>query len=126
MRRWWRFCGGKGAKTMRRGSWRMISLPNCSRVEPSRARSRSAGRFRSYLLGALKHFAADQRDKAIAAKSVVEASEHAEIDAEMKWPMRPQTSPDAAFDRQWALTVLARKFEPLEAEMAAEGKDGAL
>ncbi|MBL9182838.1 MAG: sigma-70 family RNA polymerase sigma factor [Verrucomicrobiaceae bacterium] len=77
------------------------------------------GRFRSYLLGALKHFAADQRDKAIAAKRGG-GLEHAEMDDEMADAAADM--PDAEFDRQWALTVLARSLSRLEAELATEGK----
>ena len=77
------------------------------------------GRFRSYLLGALKHFAADQRDKTLAAKRGG-GLEHAEMDDEMVDGVAAK--PDAEFDRQWALTVLARSLSRLEAEMASEGK----
>ena len=77
------------------------------------------GRFRSYLLGALRHFAADQRDKAITAKRGG-GLEHAEMDDEMA--DADCEMPDAEFDRQWALTVLARSLRRLEQEMAAEGK----
>jgi RNA polymerase sigma factor (sigma-70 family) len=77
------------------------------------------GRFRSYLLGALKHFAADQRDKTLASKRGG-GLEHAEMDEEM--PDVTMEMPDAEFDRQWALTLLARSLSRLESEMAAEGK----
>lgn len=77
------------------------------------------GRFRSYLLGALKHFAADQRDKMLAAKRG-SGLEHAEMDDEMADGVAAK--PDAEFDRQWALTVLARSLSRLETEMASEGK----
>lgn len=77
------------------------------------------GRFRSYLLGALKHFAADQRDKTLASKRGG-GLEHAEMDEEM--PDSTTEMPDAEFDRQWALTVLARSLGRLESEMASEGK----
>jgi len=77
------------------------------------------GKFRSYLLGALKHFAADQRDKAIAAKRGG-GLDLAEMDDEMA--DAAASMPDAEFDRQWALTVLARSLSRLEAEMAVEGK----
>ena len=33
-----------------------------------------------------------------------------------------QLSPDAAFDRQWALTVIARALDALRLECAAEGR----
>jgi RNA polymerase sigma factor (sigma-70 family) len=77
------------------------------------------GKFRSYLLGALKHFAADQRDKASAAKRG-RGLQPAELDDEMT--DFAAEKPDAEFDRQWALTVLARSLSRLEAAMASEGK----
>ena len=77
------------------------------------------GKFRSYLLGALKHFAADQRDKAIAAKRGG-GLQPAELDDEMT--DFAADKPDAEFDRQWALTVLARSLSRLEAAMVADGK----
>lgn len=77
------------------------------------------GRFRSYLLGALKHFAADQRDKTLTSKRGG-GLEHAEMDDEM--PDVTMEMPDAEFDRQWALTLLARSLSRLESQMTAEGK----
>lgn len=77
------------------------------------------GKFRSYLLGALKHFAADQRDKASAAKRG-SGLQPAELDDEMT--DFAAEKPDAEFDRQWALTVLARALGRLEAEMVSDGK----
>jgi RNA polymerase sigma-70 factor (ECF subfamily) len=77
------------------------------------------GKFRSYLLGALKHFAADQRDKASAAKRG-SGLQPAELDDEMT--DFAADKPDAEFDRQWALTVLARALGRLEAEMVSDGK----
>lgn len=86
------------------------------------------GRFRSYLLGALKHFLFDQRDRAMAAKRGGGA-EHTPIEA----PGRTSApglqiedarvpAPDAAFDRQWAISLLDCALRGLEAEMTAEGK----
>lgn len=88
---------------------------------------RERGRFRSFLLGAVKHFllnrrAAARRFKrgggaecvslddgdAVETRSVADAS---------------VLSPDKAFDRQWALTVLARAMEALRLEHAAEGRE---
>lgn len=82
------------------------------------------GRFRSYLLGALKHFAADQRDRALSAKRGGGA-EHAGLDEGAEIAEIADggvESPDRAFDRQWALTVLERAMVRLESEMRAEGK----
>jgi DNA-directed RNA polymerase specialized sigma24 family protein len=79
------------------------------------------GKFRSYLLGALKHFAADQRDRALSAKRGGGA-EHAGIDGETGIADESVESPELAFDRQWALTLLGRAMSRLEAEMRANGK----
>jgi RNA polymerase sigma-70 factor (ECF subfamily) len=83
------------------------------------------GRFRSYLLGAVKHFLADVRDRALAAKrgGGVEA---APLDAGttsapgLQVPAPPVD--EAVFDRQWALTVIARALDNVGAEMKAAGK----
>lgn len=86
------------------------------------------GRFRSYLLAALKRFAADQRDRAHAAKrgggqvhAVIEA-ESEKTGAGLQIADERLEAPDAAFDRQWALTVLARSMAALETTMCDEGK----
>jgi len=88
--------------------------------------SQERGRFRSYLLGAVKHFLAHHREAARRLKrgggvenislNDTEAGEaRAVADAAV-------LSPDAAFDRQWALTVVARALEALRCECAAEGR----
>ena len=85
------------------------------------------GRFRFYLLGAVKHFVAHQREAESRQKrggGVVPLS----LDAES--PDAPalhvaedaRRSPEAAFDRQWAVTVLARAMDALEAECVQQGK----
>lgn len=79
------------------------------------------GRFRSYLLSALKRFAADQRDKTNAAKRGG-GQIHAQLTEGNEIPDARAGAPDAAFDRQWALTVLARSMAALEMRMCSEGK----
>jgi RNA polymerase sigma factor (sigma-70 family) len=85
------------------------------------------GRFRSYLLAAVKRFAVDQRDRAHAAKRGG-GQVHAVIDCEYTTGACLQIAdtsieaPDAAFDRQWALTLLARALVRLEADMRDEDK----
>jgi RNA polymerase sigma-70 factor (ECF subfamily) len=87
---------------------------------------RERGRFRSYLLGALKNFLVNDWKRASAGKRgggqpaiplepaveslAVASSEHG-------------LSPDQQFDRQWALALLARVLEQLRAEHAAEGRE---
>ncbi|GEP44230.1 RNA polymerase sigma factor [Brevifollis gellanilyticus] len=89
------------------------------------------GRFRSYLLGALKHFLSDQRDRSTAAKRGGGA-EHTPIDntSESSSPgLQIQddkmSAPDAAFDRQWAISLLDSALRDLDAEMMTEGKQRA-
>lgn len=86
------------------------------------------GRFRSYLLAALKRFAADQRERAYAAKrgggrvhAVIESADET-TGAGLQVADTTVEAPDAAFDRQWALTVLARALAALEAELRDSGK----
>lgn len=81
------------------------------------------GRFRSYLLGALKHFLAKHRAAAAALKRGAGA-EHVPITGEhdtqpgIPWPAAADDT--LAFDRQWAHTVIARALAALEAEHAAK------
>ncbi len=86
------------------------------------------GKFRSYLLMALKRFAANQRDHDRAAKRGG-GQMHAVIDGEsdttgagLQIADANIEAPDAAFDRQWALTLLARALVRLEDDMRGEGK----
>ena len=81
------------------------------------------GRFRSYLLGAVKHFLSHQREALSRLKrgGGVEKLSLNETEA-CSVPDAGVLSPDAAFDRQWALTVVAHALEALHAECVAEGR----
>lgn len=82
------------------------------------------GRFRSYLLGAVKHFLLRQRQAAYRFKRgggvemlPLEGEEVISVvDAQ-------QVLPEAEFDRQWAVTVLARSIDALRVEYCAEGRE---
>jgi DNA-directed RNA polymerase specialized sigma24 family protein len=84
---------------------------------------RGRGRFRSYLLGAVKHFVGHQQEAARrlkrggGMKAVSLDNEEAPDVADVK-----QLSPDAEFDRQWAMTVITRGMEALREECIAEGR----
>ena len=85
------------------------------------------GKFRTYLLGAVKHFLAARRQHEARAKRgggiPPEPLDPGTASAPGLDPADTGTlTPDAAFDRQWALTVLDRTLTILGAEMAAEGK----
>ena len=87
------------------------------------AADRERGRFRSYLLGAVKHFAARQRESAQRLKRGGGAAMVALDDPDVINVADPrQRSPDVEFDRQWAITVLARGLEMLRMECVNEGR----
>ena len=86
----------------------------------------SKGRFRSFLLASLKHFPANEWDKAQAQKRGGGAA-HLSLDwqtADTKFQVAAtnEPSPDKAFDREWALALLAKVIERLQQECAADGK----
>ena len=88
---------------------------------------RERGRFRSFLLGAVKHFLSNRREAALRLKRGGGA-ECVSLDDEEAPEARSVAdasvlSPDRAFDRQWALTVLARAMETLRLEYAADGRE---
>ncbi len=84
------------------------------------------GRFRSYLLGAVKHFLAHHREAARRLKrgGGAEAVSLNDTDAGEARALADANvlSPDAAFDRQWAVTVLACALEALRQECVAGGR----
>jgi DNA-directed RNA polymerase specialized sigma24 family protein len=81
------------------------------------------GRFRSYLLGAVKHFVGHQREAARRMKrgGGLEAVSLDDKEAAGVTDVRT-LSPDAEFDRQWATTVIARSMEALRLECLNEGR----
>ena len=87
------------------------------------APEQNRGKFRSYLLGALKHFLSKQRDAAFAAKRGG-GMEHvplvSEADTSPGLPMPGVFDDTLAFDREWALTLIARALATLEAEHAGK------
>ncbi|MEO7318100.1 MAG: sigma-70 family RNA polymerase sigma factor, partial [Chthoniobacteraceae bacterium] len=83
------------------------------------APERERGRFRSYLLGALKHFLSKHRTAALAEKRGGGA-EHIPLTTDTAAGLPQPAAPDDAlvFDREWAFTVIARALAALEAEHA--------
>jgi DNA-directed RNA polymerase specialized sigma24 family protein len=96
----------------------MLARGGMESAEPQR------GRFRSYLLGAVKHFLSHQRAAALRLKRGGGA-QHAALDATeaRQIPDAGQPSPDHEFDRQWALAVLRHGLDRLRRECAAEGRE---
>jgi RNA polymerase sigma-70 factor (ECF subfamily) len=85
------------------------------------------GRFRSYLLGAVKHFLSHHREAARRLKRGGGAESFSLNDTDAaearSIPDGRVLSPDAAFDRQWALTVLNRGLDAVRSECEAAGRE---
>jgi RNA polymerase sigma-70 factor (ECF subfamily) len=84
------------------------------------------GRFRSYLLGALKHFLADQRKQKHRLKrgggAPSESLDALDDCASLQVPDPATAEPETFFDREWALAVMARALEVLQKEFVTAGK----
>ena len=84
------------------------------------------GKFRAFLLAALKHFLANEWDRAHRQKrggDVVKLSLDWQ-DAETRYQIEPadDVSPDKLYDRVWAVTLLERVIARLRDETSAEGE----
>lgn len=91
--------------------------------------AREKGRFRSFLLAALQHHLADERDRERAAKrgggQVALAVDLARSDERFAREGDRGRTPEQEFERAWALEVLRAALARLEEEYAASGR-GAL
>lgn len=100
---------------------RLLARETLGAVDPRR------GRFRSYLLGAVKHFLSDAHDHAHRLKRRP-AQPMQPIDGGTDTPSGVQISnpdrlsPEREFDRKWAMTVLERSMARLAVEQEAAGK----
>lgn len=99
---------------------RLLSKDCLARVD------RTKGRFRSFLLASMKHFLANQRDRAQArkrggGKRIIPLDA---IDAESRYDLASanQLTPEKIYDRQWAMTLLGEVLETLRQEMFSAGK----
>ena len=81
------------------------------------------GRFRSYLLGALKHFLVDHRAHAHREKRGGGiAPEPLDTGTSAGQPLPAARDDDRVFDRLWALTLIARALEVVGGELRDAGK----
>jgi RNA polymerase sigma-70 factor (ECF subfamily) len=99
---------------------RLIEMESLSRADPER------GRFRSFLLGAFKHFLAHERDRAQALKRGggvywvrvdpgTDGSDSAGAPVELR-------TPDRVYDERWAAALLERVLGRLRQEFAESGR----
>lgn len=97
-----------------------------SLLETHAAADPARGKFRSYLLGALKNFLANdwhraQTQKRGGGQRLVEWDA---LDAEARYALEPfeQSDAETLYDCRWAMELLARAVEKLRAEFAAKGE----
>ncbi|MFT5466934.1 MAG: RNA polymerase sigma factor (sigma-70 family) [Verrucomicrobiales bacterium] len=98
---------------------RILDQPGLESLE------RGRGKFRSYLLGAVKHFLSDQR-KFRQAKKRGGGSEVVSIDGEEGQQLpaaEADSTSDAKFDREWALAVVSRATDQLASDYESAGKN---
>lgn len=84
---------------------------------------RERGKFRSYLLGAVKHFLADEWAKQKAEKRgglVSHISVDFVADSQTESATHSAIPSDAYFDRHWAMTILQHSLTDLEIELGRE------
>ena len=97
-------------------------------VEPGSfaAADPAKGRFRSYLLGAGKHFLSHERERRQAKKrgGDVTVIDLDALSPEARYALEPAQAvePDARFDREWAQEVTARALRQLRREAESLGK----
>jgi RNA polymerase sigma factor (sigma-70 family) len=84
------------------------------------------GRFRAFLLASLKHFLANEWDKSQRQKrggGLTHVSlDWQTADTQFQIAATNEPSPDKAFDREWAVALLARVIERLQQECDADGR----
>jgi len=87
---------------------------------------RERGKFRSFLLGALKHFLANERDRVQALKRggavTFVAWDDVEPESAFRSTHTDALSPDLAFEKSWALTLLNQVLAQLRDEYSRSGK----
>ncbi len=101
---------------------RLLERGGVGQVDPAK------GRFRSYLLGALKHFLVEQRRNEGRLKRgggvLVESLESAGTDTSPGLQIHDPSAavPDTYFDREWALAVMDRSLNAVQANFEKAGK----
>jgi RNA polymerase sigma factor (sigma-70 family) len=89
--------------------------------------SAERGRFRAFLLASLKHFLANEWDKSQRQKrgggATLLSLDWQTADTQFQIAATAEPSPEQAYDREWALALLACVIERLRAESAAEKND---
>jgi RNA polymerase sigma-70 factor (ECF subfamily) len=84
------------------------------------------GRFRSFPLGCLKNYLAQQRDRARAEKRGGDRQllslDATEAESRLRTEPAREVTPETLFDQKWGVTVLAQALKSLEAEYSRSGQ----
>jgi RNA polymerase sigma-70 factor (ECF subfamily) len=88
---------------------------------------RERGKFRSFLLGTLKHFLANEWRREQAQKrgghvTIASLDIQAAETRYTREPLSAERTPEQVYERRWALTLLDNVLRQLESETTAEGK----
>lgn len=88
--------------------------------------NREKGRLRTFLLGSLQHFLADEHDRAQAfkrggGKQIVSMEDHL-AQAESALLTATRVEPAICYDQLWAATLVSRAWDQLSNSYATEGK----
>lgn len=89
------------------------------------AASPARGRFRSFLLGSLKNFLADEWDKAHARKrgpGRVLPLAFEEEESRLDQSRIESVTPETAYERRWAIALLEQVYQRLEDEFRRQGR----
>jgi RNA polymerase sigma factor (sigma-70 family) len=85
------------------------------------------GRFRSFLLASLNHFLSNQRDRARAQKrgggQTPLSLDFSDAETSIGFQPADEQTPEKAFDKRWALTLLDQTLGRLRREYSARGKE---
>jgi RNA polymerase sigma-70 factor (ECF subfamily) len=96
-------------------------------INPLAGLQAERGRFRAYLLASLKHFLSNTRDHANARKrgggAVHLSLDWQNADKKFQLVATEESSPDKAFDREWAVELLDNVIGRLRDECRAEGRE---
>ena len=88
--------------------------------------TREGGRFRSYLLTTLKHFLANEWDRAKTQKrgggNIHFSLDNKEAETRYEFELKDDTTPENLFERRWALTLLDQVLNHLREDYAAAAK----
>ncbi len=103
---------------------RLLSRGGIDKVDPTR------GRFRSYLLGALKHFLSDvsrsegrQKRGGGAVVESIDSGGDTDTSPGMQIPDPAASISDTYFDHQWALAVVDRALDAVQSDFETAGKE---